>query len=53
VKKNNKGDEGLWVRKVEDAAEILGNESRPYSETSVYVRYAAIVKKITAVTEGK
>jgi hypothetical protein len=35
---------GLWSSCVEDAAENLGNESRPYSEQSVYVRYAIVVE---------
>lgn len=38
----NKSD--LWVSQVEDAAENLGNESRPHFEDSVYVRYAAVIK---------
>jgi hypothetical protein len=35
---------GFWSSRVEDAAESLGNESRPYSEQSIYVRYAIIVE---------
>jgi hypothetical protein len=41
VKKNKTG---IWGKAVKDAAENLGNHSRPHSETSVYVRYAAILK---------
>ena len=35
---------GLWVSQIDEAAENLGNESRPHSEDSVYVRYAAVIK---------
>jgi hypothetical protein len=34
----------MWNSGVEDAAESLGNESRPHSERNVYVRYAIIVE---------
>ena len=36
---------GLWEENKETGGH-LGNESRPYSETSVYVRYAAIVNPL-------
>ena len=35
---------GLWKSEVEERSEYTGNESRPHSEQSVYVRYAAIVR---------
>ena len=35
---------GLWISQIDEAAENLGNESRPHSEDSVYVRYAAVIK---------
>ena len=37
-------------RKVEEAAERTGNESRPQTETSVYVRYAVVITPPT-ITE--
>jgi hypothetical protein len=37
-------NDGLWERIVQQYAEYTGNESNPYSEKTVYVRYAAIVK---------
>jgi hypothetical protein len=35
---------GLWSSSEEEECEHTGNEARPYSEESVYVRYAAIVE---------
>ena len=42
IKNNNSG---VWEEH-EERGGNLGNESRPYSETSVYVRYAAIVNPL-------
>jgi hypothetical protein len=40
--------EGLWETEEQQASEWTGNESQPHSETSVYVRYAAIVHRKVA-----
>ena len=37
-------EDGLWKQSVAQESEYTGNESNPYSEQTVYVRYAAIVK---------
>jgi hypothetical protein len=37
-------ENGLWKSGVQAAAMFTGNESNPFSEHSVYVRYAAIVR---------
>ena len=37
-------ENGLWKSDVQAAAMFTGNESNPFSEHSVYVRYAAIVR---------
>ena len=43
--------EGVWRAQVDQGAVNAGNEARPHTETSVYVRYAVIVRQAQSETK--
>jgi hypothetical protein len=46
-----KKHEGLWDMNEEEECDYTGNASRPHSEDSVYVRYAAILQRAEAASK--